>query len=262
MRARLTELLNTPEIEIWPAALLRARSNRDARVLALAERVLRRKADGRYLAAIRGGTLDALIPGLRREPGLAEALQMLRANGFRGRTLRGGSQPPSPSRLAFELPAGYSEDRDLPLVPEPQRLHLAGFDRYRRPLWLLPAAARAWQQMLHRAAAEEIALQAISGYRSTYYQRAIFERKIARGQNLTQILAVNAAPGYSEHHSGRALDISALGEPAAEPEFENSTAFRWLQAHAGDFGFRLSYPRGNRHGVMYEPWHWCWQPEE
>ena len=30
------------------------------------------------------------------------------------------------------------------------------------------------------------------------------------------------------------------------------------QARAGDFGFALSYPRGNRHGIAYEPWHWCW----
>ena len=27
----------------------------------------------------------------------------------------------------------------------------------------------------------------------------------------------------------------------------------------GRFGFRLSYPRGNRDGYQYEPWHWCFQ---
>jgi hypothetical protein len=25
---------------------------------------------------------------------------------------------------------------------------------------------------------------------------------------------------------------------------------------AGRHGFRLSYPRDNPHGVIYEPWHW------
>nr|MDQ3056704.1 D-alanyl-D-alanine carboxypeptidase family protein [Pseudomonadota bacterium] len=44
-------LINTPEIELWPGGLLRARSNRDARVLARARHVLRRKRDGKYLAA-------------------------------------------------------------------------------------------------------------------------------------------------------------------------------------------------------------------
>jgi D-alanyl-D-alanine carboxypeptidase len=28
--------------------------------------------------------------------------------------------------------------------------------------------------------------------------------------------------------------------------------------HAGDHGFRMSYPRGNPHGISYEPWHWRW----
>ncbi|HVT32680.1 MAG TPA: D-alanyl-D-alanine carboxypeptidase family protein, partial [Rhodanobacteraceae bacterium] len=37
-----------------------------------------------------------------------------------------------------------------------------------------------------------------------------------------------------------------------------SPAFAWLKRHASRFGFRLSYPRRNRHGIAYEPWHWCW----
>ena len=40
-------LLNTSRIELWPADLLRARSNADARVLAGGYAVLRRKQDGR-----------------------------------------------------------------------------------------------------------------------------------------------------------------------------------------------------------------------
>ena len=43
-----------------------------------------------------------------------------------------------------------------------------------------------------------------------------------------------------------------------EEEFERSPAFAWLKRHASRFGFRLSYPRRNRHGMAYEPWHWCW----
>ena len=33
----------------------------------------------------------------------------------------------------------------------------------------------------------------------------------------------------------------------------------WLVANAVRFGFALSYPRDNPHGIAYEPWHWCWQ---
>ncbi len=105
-----------------------------------------------------------------------------------------------------------------------------------------------------------IALDAISGFRSVEYQAAIIRRKRARGLSLDSILSVNAAPGYSEHHSGRALDIGSPGEPPAEESFERTAAFAWLQSNARRFGFRMSYPRDNPFGIVYEPWHWCWHP--
>ena len=71
-----------------------------------------------------------------------------------------------------------------------------------------------------------------------------------------QILAVNAAPGYSEHHGGYALDIGTPGEPPAEESFEATDAFAWLARHAPAHGFAMSYPRDNLHGIVYEPWHW------
>src|SRR5690606_13036137 len=40
--------------------------------------------------------------------------------------------------------AEYSDRHALSLVPEPASLALAGRDRYHRPLFLLPGAARAW----------------------------------------------------------------------------------------------------------------------
>jgi len=79
---------------------------------------------------------------------------------------------------------------------------------------------------------------------------------------MNAILAVSAAPSYSEHHSEHAIDITSPGYAALEEEFERSPAFAWLQRRAGEFGFTLSYPRGNRHGIAYEPWHWCWSRRE
>jgi D-alanyl-D-alanine carboxypeptidase len=113
--------------------------------------------------------------------------------------------------------------------------------------------------MRKAAKSDDVYLDAISGYRSCQYQKGIFDRKLARGQTIEQILAVNAAPGFSEHHSGRALDIGTRDEPAAEQSFENTAAFGWLIKNANNYGFTLSYPRNNRHAINYEPWHWCWQ---
>ena len=156
--------------------------------------------------------------------------------------------------------AGYEARTGLPQVPEPDRLALAGFDRYRRALWLAPGAANGWARMRIAAQRDGVALEAISGYRSHDYQLGIFERKLARGQAVPEILQVNAAPGYSEHHSGLALDIGTPGEPPAEETFEQTPAFAWLRENAGAHGFSMSYPRGNPHGIVYEPWHWCFMP--
>jgi D-alanyl-D-alanine carboxypeptidase len=255
-------LLNTPEIELWPASLLRARGNHDARALARARRVLRRKRDGQYLAADLPEGLLALVPNLRREPGLDAALDLLDAIPMHARSgIEHVGELPL-HRLHERLDAldidegGYAARTGLGLVAEPDWLAFAGFDRYRRPLWLHVEAARAWGYMRDAALADGVVLEAISGYRSHDHQLGIFERKLSRGLSVPDILAVNAAPGFSEHHSGLALDIGAPDEPPAEESFEATPAFAWLQANAGGHGFAMSYPRDNPHGIVYEPWHW------
>jgi D-alanyl-D-alanine carboxypeptidase len=102
-------------------------------------------------------------------------------------------------------------------------------------------------------------LEPVSTFRSIAHQRALVERKLARGDAIDRVFAVNAVPGYSEHHGGHAIDIGTPGCPALDEAFEHTPAFAWLQQHAERFGFRLSYPRDNRHGVIYEPWHWCFK---
>ncbi len=74
MRIPARTLLNTAEIELWPAWLLRARANGDARILSRASRVLRRKCDGRYLAAVLPEGLMPLVPRLAREAGVDEVV--------------------------------------------------------------------------------------------------------------------------------------------------------------------------------------------
>jgi zinc D-Ala-D-Ala carboxypeptidase len=263
MRAIAKVLINTPEIEVWPGGLLRARSNHDARVLARARAVLRRKRDGRFLAAELPEGLMPLVPQLRRETGLDAALDALDAHPahLRPGIERVGALPLArlQERLhALGLDDDYAERAGLPLVAEPDWLGFAGFDRFDRPLWLHVDAARAWSHMREAALRDDVVLEAISGYRSHDYQLGIFERKLARGLSVDDILTVNAAPGYSEHHSGLALDIGTPDEPPAEESFERTHAFAWLRDNAGDYGFAMSYPRDNPHGIVYEPWHWCW----
>lgn len=262
-----TALVNTAQIEVWPARLLRARSNHDARALSRARHVLRRKRDGTYLAAELDTGLLPLIPNLQREPGLDAALDALDAIPDHARfgLAHVGELEPHGLRERLDAlgldEAAYAQRTGLALTAEPDWLAFAGFDRYRRALWLHFDAARAWLHLRDAALRDDVVLEAISGYRSHAYQLGIFERKLARGLCVDDILAVNAAPGFSEHHGGLALDIGAPDEPPAEESFEQTPAFAWLQANAGEHEFVMSYPRDNPHGIVHEPWHWCYRPE-
>ncbi|MDX1379702.1 MAG: M15 family metallopeptidase, partial [Xanthomonadales bacterium] len=154
--------------------------------------------------------------------------------------------------------ADYGVHHRLCLQAECRELQTIGTDIHGREQWMHPDAAQAWLAMRDVASGDGVTLQAVSAFRTHDYQAAIVRNKLARGTPLERILAVSAAPGYSEHHSGRALDITTPGTTALEEEFEGSEAFEWLGENAAEFGFRLSYPRGNHHRVAYEPWHWYW----
>jgi len=159
---------------------------------------------------------------------------------------------------ALGVPSDYGRARGMPIVREPRDLAFIGIDVSERPQWLAVRAARAFVRMREAAQRDAVTLDIVSAFRSADYQLGIVRGKRGRGLSIDEILLVSAAPGYSEHHSGRAVDLTAPGFAPLEEEFERSPAFAWLGAHAARFGFALSYPRGNAHGIAYEPWHWCW----
>jgi D-alanyl-D-alanine carboxypeptidase len=154
------------------------------------------------------------------------------------------------------IPANYGCLHRLRLQAEPAQLASIGRDVFEREQFMLPKAAEALRKMRIKAEASGLGIQPVSAFRSVDYQHRLLQNKLDKGQNMTDILRVSAAPGYSEHHSGRAVDLTTPGFKPLEEEFADSPAYAWLDQHAGDFGFRLSYPRGNRHRVAYEPWHW------
>lgn len=157
---------------------------------------------------------------------------------------------------ALGIPETYGVDRGLTLQAEADVLEAARVLADGRRIELQPDVAAAWRAMVAAAGEEGITLLLISGFRSVQRQQEILERKRAAGETIQSILRVNAAPGYSEHHTGRAVDIGTPGCPPLEERFEETPAYGWLSRHAGRFGFSLSYPRGNPNGIVYEPWHW------
>ncbi len=155
------------------------------------------------------------------------------------------------------IPEGYDADGARPEFAEAVELVEVGPNLVGRMQRLTPEAARAWQAMVAAAAADGVRLLIVSGYRSIDYQARLIRKKLNAGQEVSEILAVNAAPGHSEHHTGRAIDIATPGSRPLTEEFEQTDAFCWLSENAADHGFSMSYPRGNPGGFVYEPWHWA-----
>ena len=156
------------------------------------------------------------------------------------------------------IPADYASQFRLDLCPECRQSVPIGQDVFDRQQVMDPEAANAWFAMRDDAATANIELLLVSAYRAVAYQAGIIQGKLDKGQKIEDILKVSAAPGYSEHHSGRALDLTTTGYEPLEEEFENSPAFAWLTDNAAKHGFRMSFPKDNVHGVAYEPWHWYW----
>jgi D-alanyl-D-alanine carboxypeptidase len=152
--------------------------------------------------------------------------------------------------------------RSLVLYTEAAELVVAETGENGREHRLVPAAARAWGSLRAEAQADGVMITIVSAFRSVERQAEIVRAKLARGLSIDEILSVSAPPGYSEHHTGRAVDLTTEGVRPLELEFEHTAAFRWLSRNAERFGFVLSYPLQNRYGYLYEPWHWCFSQSE
>ena len=101
-------------------------------------------------------------------------------------------------------------------------------------------------------------MQAQSAYRSYQTQVSVYAGWVAsKGQAGADL--TSARPGYSEHQTGLAIDVSAL--PAActlQRCFADTPQGQWLAANAVDYGFILRYPDGGTPvtGYEFEPWHY------
>jgi D-alanyl-D-alanine carboxypeptidase len=96
-----------------------------------------------------------------------------------------------------------------------------------------------------------------SAYRSYAEQKTIHARQVERyGLKAGEALA--ARPGYSEHQTGWALDVSARGQGCQiRVCFGQTKAGLWLAQNAYKYGFIVRYPNNATPttGYQYEPWH-------
>ncbi len=161
--------------------------------------------------------------------------------------------------LELNIPSTIAVERGLVLYEEAKELVIIATDLNGRMHHLEPTAAHAWLKMNEAVKSQNIDLYVVSAFRSVSRQAEIIQGKLDRGLPLNQILKVSALPGYSEHHTGCAIDLATAGSPPLEVEFEQTSSFDWLTRHANSYGFFMSYPRNNLFGYEYEPWHWCYK---
>lgn len=139
-----------------------------------------------------------------------------------------------------------------------EQLEVVDIDFEGKPFILNVAAVPSWNKMCKAASADGVLIKPFSGFRSYLYQKGLIEKQMAKGRVLGDILTTLAIPGFSEHHTGRAVDLCEANKSVLDDKYELSEAYLWLTENAAHFNFQLSYPRNNKLGIIFEPWHWCY----
>ncbi|MCG6931942.1 MAG: M15 family metallopeptidase [Desulfofustis sp.] len=153
----------------------------------------------------------------------------------------------------YEVPEPWAGNRLFPttrnldeLRPIPPEYAYDGSEIY-----ILAEALEPFVEMAARAHQDGVELLAESAYRSVHYQARIFKKRMKEGYRYEDIVRYVAPPGYSQHMLGTAIDFYP-----SNWEFAESEQYRWLQEHAGEFGFEETFSRHNRYNISWESWHW------
>lgn len=157
----------------------------------------------------------------------------------------------------YDIPPLWQGKRIYPATDTASRLQLVPrrFVVNQGQIYLREDACNALTAMAESAEKDGVLLLIDSGYRSIWYQKKIYQRKIVRGKTFEEIAKFVAPPGYSEHSLGCAADFSP-----SNWRFAGTVMYRWLQENGGRFGFVETYPKNNPGGEPWEASHWCYHP--
>ena len=124
-------------------------------------------------------------------------------------------------------------------------------------VWAAKPAADAYAKLKAAVSANKLGTLCVnSGYRDYVTQTQIHSQKVRLlGLRAGEELA--ARPGYSEHQTGLALDISTVGLSCRIGSFGSSLTSKWVSKNAWQYGFIVRYPQGKTAitGYVWEPWH-------
>lgn len=117
-------------------------------------------------------------------------------------------------------------------------------------------AYNAFIKMYNDAKKENLHLFIASPYRSYKRQNELYTN-YSNKDGVQNADTYSARPGYSEHQTGLAMDLSTTSNQNIG-DFEKSKEFKWTKENAHKYGFILRYPKGKEYitGYIYEPWHY------
>ena len=116
-----------------------------------------------------------------------------------------------------------------------------------------PTAKAAFLKLIAQMQKEGYAIgNNYSGFRSYGTQAQLYQSYVNKeGQAAAD--RYSARPGYSEHQTGLAFDVTGTNGQLVE----DAGAAQWLLDHAADYGFVVRYLKGKESvtGYMHEEWH-------
>ena len=120
-------------------------------------------------------------------------------------------------------------------------------------MYLNEECMNAFIKMASDANNEGYNIRAISTYRTLDYQEKLYNNYVKK-DGIEKADTYSARPGFSEHHTGLAIDVDNI--KSSYMEFENTPEFNWMLENAHKYGFILRYKKDNSiTGYIYEPWH-------
>ena len=119
---------------------------------------------------------------------------------------------------------------------------------------MTPETAEAYKRMKSDAAQNGLSIQAASTYRSVSYQEGLYNSYLNRDPQ-SVVDTYSARPGYSEHHTGMAIDF--IGSFGSLNDFANTKEYPWVRDNCHKYGFIIRYTAANQWitGYKDEPWH-------
>lgn len=125
-----------------------------------------------------------------------------------------------------------------------------------RTVCLSEIAAENLKAMSDDAKEAGLELVVTSGFRSENVQQTLYTNSKERNGEMENESV--AKPGHSEHQLGTTVDLTTpeVAEQSTSPAFDDTNLYKWMQEHAHEYGFVMSYPQGKNTGYIFEPWHW------